>query len=503
MSLIDKVLTIPIILQQFFSEYYYFPHVLLTSLILHVFITGVYSYGLRWQIIPVYAAFFLHALGAQLFSISLGLIGLLLDHFFKLPVVKFIPGPHSVGFVHYEKKTGSSSNFPTIGTIFYPAKHPHSSLSPYLFLGDRHKLTRTFVKLRGSLLPSWILSHWAHVNCPMAMGVAALEEKMPVVVFCHGLYGTREMYTSLALSLASNGALVVMVEHTDGSSSLARFADGSVLHMKRFAFTDCSQTEIEISTRQEQNRVRVSNLMDTLNLLCDLNNGSLQLGEVIVGDKSDATRDSPRFTGRLKMDNISLGGHSFGGATVLAFTSLFKTSRDPAFTSIRTRINIGACFVLEAAIDWVQQETRLATGLGLKIGCEHYWKADSGEPMPIVPRTISMLCINSEGWILSRPTWTTFGKELFVNKQAAHGSHYVAIKGAGHLGLCDLVILLPNVVNVHVTKALVPKSDAEKVLLAVNTTVMHWLRNVKMIDGTGSPLENIEGTFNHVSRTRN
>ena len=499
MPLIDKVLTIPIVLQQFFGEDRYFSHVLFTSLILHFLIAGVYSNGLRWQLIPIYTAFIAYVLGAQWCSISLGLIGLLLEIVFRLPVVKFIAGPHSVGCVHYERKTGSSSSLPAIGAIFYPAQHPHSSSSPYFFLGDRHKLTRKLVKIWGSLLPlpSWILSHWAHVNCPVAMGVAALEEKMPVVVFCHGLAASREMYTSLALSVASNGALVLMVEHTDGSCVSARFADGSTLDLKSFVFAD---TDIEISTRQEQNRVRVSNLTDALNLLCDLNDGSLHVSEVMVGDKSEAG-DCPCFTGRLQMDNLSLGGHSFGGATVLGFTGLLPTSGDPAFTSIRARIHVGACFLLDPALDWVPREARLAVGLGLKPGIEHYWSADQGEPLPIVPRTTNMLCMCSEEWVAFKPEWTSYGTQLFATEQAAPGSHYLAIKGAGHIALCDLPTFLPHQVNVRVLKSVLPHSDAQKVLLTVNTVVTYWLRNVKMIDGTGGSLQTIEGTYNHVFRT--
>jgi hypothetical protein len=44
-------------------------------------------------------------------------------------------------------------------------------------------------------------------------------------VFSHGLTATRETSSSLALSLAAAGAVVVCVEHSDGSSSLARFKD--------------------------------------------------------------------------------------------------------------------------------------------------------------------------------------------------------------------------------------------------------------------------------------
>ena len=230
MAIFDKVLAVLILSQKFFVERD-FTYALYGSLVLHFFVTGAFFDGLRWQLLPTYAGVAAYYFGLQWLSIFLALTGLILDLVFSLPVVKFVPGPHSVGFIHYESKMDSaSSSFPAIGTIFYPAQHRHQIEFPYIFLGDRHKLTRAFVKLWPSLpLPSWILSHWRHVRCPMAMGVVPLDAKMPVVVFSHGLSSTREMSTSLALSLASNGALVVMVEHTDGSSALARFADGTTV----------------------------------------------------------------------------------------------------------------------------------------------------------------------------------------------------------------------------------------------------------------------------------
>ncbi|EEH52996.1 uncharacterized protein MICPUCDRAFT_21883, partial [Micromonas pusilla CCMP1545] len=53
------------------------------------------------------------------------------------------------------------------------------------------------------------------------------ETKMPLVVFSHGLAGTRTMYAALCTSLASQGYLVAAIEHRDGSASCASHVDES------------------------------------------------------------------------------------------------------------------------------------------------------------------------------------------------------------------------------------------------------------------------------------
>eukprot|EP00927_Polykrikos_kofoidii_P072114 TRINITY_DN68268_c0_g1_i1.p1 TRINITY_DN68268_c0_g1~~TRINITY_DN68268_c0_g1_i1.p1 ORF type:complete len:395 (-),score=46.41 TRINITY_DN68268_c0_g1_i1:50-1234(-) len=45
--------------------------------------------------------------------------------------------------------------------------------------------------------------------------------RWPIVVFSHGLWGSCEMYTQLCREIASHGAIVIAVEHEDGSASFA------------------------------------------------------------------------------------------------------------------------------------------------------------------------------------------------------------------------------------------------------------------------------------------
>ena len=164
---------------------------------------------------------------------------------------------------------------PLIGRVFYPTA-PHTKTAGYLYQ-DSWELTRCFF-MNGTppalkrWIPSFLLSHWANIRLPISRGAMpstsptsptsptpsmpsvfstplggggggrkrgvgrqggpgkpdskpTTDGRFPVVVFSHGLTATRETSSSLALSLAAAGAVVVCVEHSDGSSSLARFKD--------------------------------------------------------------------------------------------------------------------------------------------------------------------------------------------------------------------------------------------------------------------------------------
>lgn len=66
---------------------------------------------------------------------------------------------------------------------------------------------------------------------PQAMPLASQDGGWPVVIFSHGLYGVAEMYQQLCRDIASMGAIVVAVEHEDGSATYAQdCAGGNILY---------------------------------------------------------------------------------------------------------------------------------------------------------------------------------------------------------------------------------------------------------------------------------
>lgn len=56
-------------------------------------------------------------------------------------------------------------------------------------------------------------------HAPIAVPTKSQPEKYPVVIFSHGLGGTRFAYSSVCAEIASNGFIVVALEHRDQSAS--------------------------------------------------------------------------------------------------------------------------------------------------------------------------------------------------------------------------------------------------------------------------------------------
>lgn len=76
----------------------------------------------------------------------------------------------------------------------------------------------------------WLMHHWLLTELPIQQNATLLDsatkEKFPLVVYSHGLMGNADIYSYQAMSLASQGNLVLMVNHLDGSAPVAEHADG-------------------------------------------------------------------------------------------------------------------------------------------------------------------------------------------------------------------------------------------------------------------------------------
>ncbi|RUS14486.1 platelet-activating factor acetylhydrolase [Endogone sp. FLAS-F59071] len=131
------------------------------------------------------------------------------------------------------------------------------------------------------------------------------ETKLPVVIFSHGLGGSRTIYSAFCSEMASHGFVVCAMEHRDGSAALASLNNGS----RYMLYQQASTTDLETQKpfRRAQLKTRVGEINMCLQFLKSLNEGKelSTKGEI----------DLSKFQSRLDMSNLVMAGHSFGAAT--------------------------------------------------------------------------------------------------------------------------------------------------------------------------------------------
>jgi platelet-activating factor acetylhydrolase len=474
-----------------------------------------------WQLIPATLGWGAALLSWKIAAGAMGIVGVVCNLVFPMPRLQRTHGPFGVGVVDYEvlpaAATSSDALPPTIGRMFYPidshrALGGRRSSTPYIAFDDQHGLTRKFMQCAApaflrKYLPSFILNHWAamRVEAEYLAELAtttAVQQQLPVILFSHGLTASRETSTSLATSLtATSGAVVVLVEHTDRSCSLARFMDGTTLEYDASIMDLGSEpaTPAYRDARRAQTDLRKADLDRTLELLTVLNarddpsqlRGRIRLGGVKQHAQAEALLSSLR--GRLAVENVAVGGHSFGGAAALCFAAdhhaavVEDSARRPA-------AKIGACFTLDPAVDWTPQRVWEAIGYDGVFNDSHRpsGRHDGEDPLeggplrdaPPLAEAIPNLTIWSEGWVRLR--WYQRWATMFCRSAGAKSpAATLTIAGCGHQGLCDLAHTLPHWLNAGLKNTLgTPSAEVDR---AVTASVLAFLR----LSGVLPPAENV------------
>ncbi|KAF3934196.1 hypothetical protein ABW20_dc0106722 [Dactylellina cionopaga] len=165
------------------------------------------------------------------------------------PVPYFPPykGPYEVGTLDLEVPVSSlvdaglsppcpaHSDIPTVQfRVFYPAALKGKAEGPQnganWVPSPRKEYVAAYCRFAGAgeflaNVLSYIPRHLYYIKLPVHAGHQILQpesqsslSRFPVVVFSHGLGGTRNTYSYLTASLASQGAVVFCPEHRDGSA---------------------------------------------------------------------------------------------------------------------------------------------------------------------------------------------------------------------------------------------------------------------------------------------
>jgi platelet-activating factor acetylhydrolase len=309
------------------------------------------------------------------------------------------------------------------------------------------------------------ISNASQTSTPSSGDVEDYEKKptFPVVFFSHGLGGSRTNYSTICGELASFGLVVVAMEHRDGSGArtyvnlppgskkrfhdlesqeLDRSLDGDEKKKKKkkpaaqpaqakpyykvdYLFPEDNAQDtapnnprgVDHELRGAQIDMRLAEIEEAYHVLSLLNSGqgefvgTLNLrrqGYVGAHPAGLSGIDWSAWTGRVHLDNITIMGHSFGGAT--------------SIQALR----------LEERFTWIGQGVLLDPwGLAMPADSEHRIRKP-------------LLSIGSEAFM----HWEkNFDRVHAICREALHEGALcwqVTIRGSTHLSQTDFAVLYPN-----------------------------------------------------------
>lgn len=154
------------------------------------------------------------------------------------------------------------------------------------------------------------------------------SKRWPVMMFSHGLGGSRNAYSHICGSLASHGVVVVAPDHRDGSSPLSiHHIPEQKEKIKRVEYRKIAhQPSTEVyEARDDQLRIRLFELGLVHDALRKIDEGK-QLMNVAHDHhhhhKKSGLNMLDMFSNRLNVHDagaISFAGHSFGACTMIQF----------------------------------------------------------------------------------------------------------------------------------------------------------------------------------------
>ena len=299
---------------------------IVAGLMLALFVLQWQSEGLRWQMIPAYAAAVGLSVGDILaierkldwtHRISRGIFGLagvglaaVLPLALPVPELPVPSGPERIGTVTVELIDSEREEIygqlrpgeprRLVAQVWYPAL-PEGDAQPVLLSEDWDIVAPGMAKLLG--LPGWFLRHTRFVESNSYPSAPVTPGTFPVVLYSHGWTGFRAIAVNQIENLVSNGFMVVAVDHTYGAVA-TRFGDGDVVEYDPAALPDIDEVGEDAYEEASQNLIGV--FSDDL---------------VTVVNALEEGADGPfgAIAGSADLSRLGLFGHSVGGGAVVKF----------------------------------------------------------------------------------------------------------------------------------------------------------------------------------------
>lgn len=300
------LLTVIIVLQLYFKkglqEILFWLFLDIVVVIIHIF-SGL----VRWQVIPMYGLIIgvlLYYLLLQidmkrLKLISSRLLLIFLTIFmvgsifaslaFTVPTLTAPEGSYQVGtLVLNMDRQEKEENRDLRLQVWYPS----DDLGEYApWMMDGAKATEALASLYH--LPGFVTSHLneAYTNSSKDVPVSKLENKYPVIIISHGWASFRNAHLYQAERLASEGYIVVAIDHTF-ACLMTRLSDGRIAKIN-------------------QDHIHEDSVLEDGKLLIEIFSRDI---EAVVDFLPSLNSDHKILQHKMDLDHLGLLGHSTGGA---------------------------------------------------------------------------------------------------------------------------------------------------------------------------------------------
>ena len=186
-----------------------------------------------------------------------------------------------------------------------------------------------FIDLRSKTLagagniPEFFPRHLNHIytNSYKNIPIIKSNQLMPVVIFSHGITGTRHLHQAMYEYLVSRGFIVMALDHSF-DANLTIFPDGHLADYR----SDITGHPDSVNVRTMQMNTRVADISFILDQLDKIQSGKIE----------------SQINTKIDLEMVAVGGHSYGGSTATVVSQWDD--------------RIKACFVLDSWISPIPQE---------------------------------------------------------------------------------------------------------------------------------------------------
>ncbi|GAA5827062.1 hypothetical protein JCM11251_002228 [Rhodosporidiobolus azoricus] len=280
------------------------------------------------------------------------------------------------------------------------------------------------------------------------------DDTFPLVIFSHGLSGTRTSCSAWCTQIASQGYIVAAIEHRDGTApiSVVRLGDGKervvdyIKAQEHLVYPDGHTPLTELEFRSPQLSLRLAEIREAVHIMRRINDGEGAKvaeenrrkdngGEGVVGKWLGGWKGRVGLEGKMIM-----AGHSFGAATTIqALRS--STSQLPFTRGIALDPWVDPIPPAPSSAEPGSSPTKAATRESEPAATASAGKGDKGDGKVPLDVKVPLLIINSEAFTL----WRVHYKLVRGIAEAVKGGRgwLMSVVGSVHTSFTDLPILFP------------------------------------------------------------